>query len=94
MKLHCYCCGERIGDAVALVTQAENSVDRVFVMLPEHSNRVDGGSCEIVAREALGRDLVATIEDFMPSLPHCAIQNMARLNRVLLDTAKLWKKKK
>lgn len=50
MKLRCYCCGEPIFDEVALVTQSETEVDRVFVMLPEHSKRVDGGSSEMVLR--------------------------------------------
>jgi hypothetical protein len=41
MRLRCYCCGEPIGQTVALVTMQPDSADRVFVLLPEHVERLD-----------------------------------------------------
>lgn len=41
MKFQCYCCGDEVGEVIALVTMSESSVDRVFVMKPEHTDRVD-----------------------------------------------------
>lgn len=84
MKLRCYCCGTPIEGPVALVTQDTKEVDRVFVMLPEHKNRVDGGSNEVVERAEHVKDLVDTILDFMPNVGKCALQDYGRLNRVLL----------
>lgn len=53
MKLRCYCCGTPIRGRIALVTQGDDgdrAVDRVFVMLPEHENRVDDPQSMIVQR--------------------------------------------
>lgn len=39
----CYCCGEPIGDRVALVTlrARDESINMVFLMKPEHVELVD-----------------------------------------------------
>lgn len=41
LQLRCYCCGEEVGLRVALVTMSPDSVDRVFVALPEHLENFD-----------------------------------------------------
>ncbi len=48
MKFQCYCCGEEVNGALALVTMSESSVDRVFVMKPEHTERVESINVTIV----------------------------------------------
>ncbi len=48
MKFQCYCCGEKVNGALALVTMSESSVDRVFVMKPEHTERVESINVTIV----------------------------------------------
>ena len=53
MKLRCYCCGEEVsGGMFALVTLAmpDCPVDRVFIFLLDHVERVDSGSSLTVAR--------------------------------------------
>lgn len=50
MKLRCYCCGKPVFDEVVLATASADEVDRVFILLPEHKDRVEGGSTEIVTR--------------------------------------------
>ena len=39
-------------------------------------------------REALAQ-AIATIEDFLPNIGNCALQDYGRLNRVLIDSARL-----
>jgi hypothetical protein len=41
VKLRCYCCGEPLAGLVALVTMSPLAVDRVFVVNPEHLDRLD-----------------------------------------------------
>jgi hypothetical protein len=41
MKLYCNCCGEPLGTTVALVSPSTLPVDRVFVVNPEHLERLD-----------------------------------------------------
>ena len=41
MKLRCYCCGEPLTGEIALMTNSHDSVDRVFVLKPDHVERVD-----------------------------------------------------
>lgn len=41
MKLRCYCCGEAIEGDIVLIANGVDSVDRVFVALPEHVERFD-----------------------------------------------------
>lgn len=54
MKMRCYCCGEAIpqGAAVALVFSGteDMQVDRTFLMLPEHVERLDYAVMELVHR--------------------------------------------
>jgi hypothetical protein len=48
IQFRCYCCGGAIGARVALVTMQE-TCDRVFIMSPEHAERVQG-EFEVVTR--------------------------------------------
>jgi hypothetical protein len=48
VKLNCYCCGEPLGAAIALVTTSNLPVDRVFVLNPEHLERIDDESTHSV----------------------------------------------
>ena len=53
MNLRCYCCGETIEfRLVALVSLSEDEVDRVFVMKPSHTDRVEDAKVEVVERES------------------------------------------
>jgi len=54
MKLRCYCCGERIGNAFVLVSHG-NSVDRVFVMKPEHADKAEDTHQQWVERKPPAR---------------------------------------
>jgi len=49
MKLRCYCCGEPIEGAIALVSQSTLPVDRVFVAKPDHLENFDGVESAVVA---------------------------------------------
>lgn len=42
MKLKCYCCGAAVGKRFSLVA-LQDDTDRVFIMLPEHTKRVEDG---------------------------------------------------
>lgn len=90
MKLRCYCCGAEILDdmPIVLVSPDTREVDRVFVMLAGHQNRVDGGSSEVVARKPYVQDLVDTVLDFSASIGNIALQDYGRFNRVLLESGK------
>ncbi len=48
MNFRCYCCGEETGDEFALVSMSESTVDRVFIMKPEHVERVEEAHAVIV----------------------------------------------
>lgn len=49
LNLACYCCGEALGNEIAIASGSMNP-ERVFTFLPEHVHRVDG-VWEIVLRE-------------------------------------------
>lgn len=54
MRMRCYCCGETLESRVALVTlrKPEELVDVVFLMKPEHVDRVDHEpQSEVIERE-------------------------------------------
>lgn len=46
--LVCYCCGEPLGESFSLVTVSPGNVDRVFVMLDEHTVRVSDETKTVV----------------------------------------------
>jgi hypothetical protein len=48
VTLRCYCCGEPISGEIALVTMSPTAVDRVFVALPEHIERFDDESTNVM----------------------------------------------
>lgn len=50
MKFQCYCCGEEVDGVIALITMSDRSVDRVFVMKPEHTERVEEVNVTLVER--------------------------------------------
>ncbi len=52
VKLRCYCCGEPLEGAIALVTMSTLAVDRVFVANPDHLERFDDATTHslLVAR--------------------------------------------
>ncbi len=56
MNFQCYCCGEEVNGALALITMSESSVDRVFVMKPEHTQRADAVNVTIVERVQTRRE--------------------------------------
>ena len=51
MKLRCYCCGDEVEEVIALVTMSESSVDRVFIMSPDHTDRVENITTVLVVRK-------------------------------------------
>lgn len=56
LTMRCYCCGNAIGDEVALVTMSAD-IDRVFVMLPECAPKADA-AFEIVKRQSTDKGAV------------------------------------
>lgn len=48
--LRCYCCGKDIGASFYLVSPGKSTVDRVFVMLPEHVERVEKPRIDVLVR--------------------------------------------
>lgn len=48
-ELRCYCCGEPVGERIALVA-LRHGCDRVFVLLPEHVDRVSDAVVKVLVR--------------------------------------------
>jgi hypothetical protein len=49
IKFRCYCCGDPITGDIALVTMMAEPVDRVFVMAPDHVERLSDDIFSTVA---------------------------------------------
>lgn len=73
MRLQCYCCGEEVDGVIALITMSDSSVDRVFVMKPEHTERVDKVNVLLVERYCEFREdgCVCADEDIEVCPVHC-----------------------
>lgn len=52
MKMQCYCCGDPLDLAkpFALVSLSGSGVDRVFVMKPEHTDRVNDAPAIVIVK--------------------------------------------
>lgn len=52
LKLVCYCCGEELGKTFVLFAYPSHQNDRVFVMKPEHTVKLDDEAASITVRRA------------------------------------------
>lgn len=47
MRWYCYCCGEKLGAMIALVS-GKDETDRVFLMMPDHVERIADDTYTVV----------------------------------------------